>query len=388
MALCADVNTRTNGNCRDKSAVAVGGSLQENEAFEDINLNESSGEVGYVYSGLPDCDTPGVQATVASTGECGAQRQPRVSWAPSAPVAPEGYHPDDTQILQEQKLPPRPTFPQSKPPAAATDAKVWEAPDSHIIHMDELTGQSSTDGASLMAKSAELVDKRNSISMRSQAYASMAVVAALIAGISVTFLVEVDYTFAENDSTTYILLQVAVAGCLVVCFLSLYGTTVLSMQYYLVTRALGHVPSTDVVEQQRVLDEVMAFMANTRWVRHTAVKCVIISVPIFTVIVAVFGMAKSGAGPIGYGALGLGGIAFVFFVHAIVAQQQAFSGKQEAAKEFVAPVGLPTHRKGRISFNTAEKPQLKRGGTQGSLRKTAQSLMQKPNQVSNFRLVW
>lgn len=142
--------------------------------------------------------------------------------------------------------------------------------------MDMLAGQSSTDEASLIAKSAEMVDMRNSISMRSQAYASMAVVAALIAGISVTFLVEVDYTFAENDSTTYVLLQAAVAGCLVVCFLSLYGTTVLSMQYYLVTRALGHVPSTDVVEQQQVLDEVMAFMANTRWVRHTAVKCVIV----------------------------------------------------------------------------------------------------------------
>ena len=85
-----------------------------------------------------------------------------------------------------------------------------------------------------------LKDQRTSISMRSQAYASMAVVAALIAGISVTFVVEIDVHPLDADGNPdpfqTKLLQGCAVGTLMVCFMSLYGTMVLSMQYYLVTR--------------------------------------------------------------------------------------------------------------------------------------------------------
>lgn len=100
------------------------------------------------------------------------------------------------------------------------------------------------------------------------------------------------------------LMQACVIGSLAVCFLSLYGTTVLSMQYYLVTRALGSATSGDPEEEEQVLDEVMRFMANTLRVRHLAVKCVVVSVPLFTCVLALFGVAKAGLGTVGYSTIG------------------------------------------------------------------------------------
>jgi hypothetical protein len=112
------------------------------------------------------------------------------------------------------------------------------------------------------------------------------------------------FVAAEGDPTKLILMQACVLGSLAVCFLSLYGTTVLSMQYYLVTRALGSATSADPEEEERILDEVMRFMANTVRIRHTAVKCVVLSVPLFTCVLALFGVAKAGLGIVGYATVG------------------------------------------------------------------------------------
>jgi len=228
-----------------------------------------------------------------------------------------------------------------------------------------------------VVKSTAVADQRNSIAMRSQAYASMAVVAALIAGISVTFLVESNFDSDGENSTKERLMQACVIGCLAVSFLSLYGTTVLSMQYYLVTRALGSVSASDPEEEEMILDEVMLFMANTVRVRHSAVKCVVLSVPLFTCVLALFGVAKAGLGVVGTATIGLSTLAFLFFLHAIVVQQYAFSRQGDMAVQVFDPIPDPS------------KPESKAPARRESLREAARQMMRKTNQkVSDFRRVW
>ena len=57
-----------------------------------------------------------------------------------------------------------------------------------------------------------------------------------------TFFFETGDASSQIDTQQQMIVYKCCAmGALLVCFLSLYGTMVLSMQYYLVTRALGHV---------------------------------------------------------------------------------------------------------------------------------------------------
>lgn len=251
-----------------------------------------------------------------------------------------------------------------------------------------------------------LKDQRHSIQMRSQAYASIAVVAALIAGISVTFLVEIDVMPKDADGTfderslQSILLNSCAVGTLLVCFMSLYGTMVLAMQYYLITRALGHVSTVSRRDEEATLNEISQFMANTRWVRHFAVKCVIISVPLFSVVIAAFGVAKNGMGTIAYGSIVCGVIASFFFAHAIISQNAAF-GQQVAAvddDEFGKDSAPPVlHKRSSTVLFATEKYKLARkpsdamlsAGPKPAMRMTAERLLkQTRNQASNFRLVW
>lgn len=249
-----------------------------------------------------------------------------------------------------------------------------------------------------------LKDQRHSIQMRSQAYASIAVVAALIAGISVTFLVEIDVMPKGADGTIderslqSILLNSCAVGTLLVCFMSLYGTMVLSMQYYLITRALGHVSTVSRRDEEATLNEISQFMTNTRWVRHLAVKCVIISVPLFGVVMAAFGVAKNGMGTIAYGSIVCGVIASFFFAHAIISQNAAF-GQQVAAvddDDFGKDGAVLRKRSSTVLFatekyNLARKPSnaLLSVGPKPAMRMTAEKLLkQTRNQASNFRLVW
>ena len=60
----------------------------------------------------------------------------------------------------------------------------------------------------------------------------MAVVAALIAGISITFLVEVNFDFEADSQRQTALLQVVVMGSMVVAFLALYATMVRIMLFF------------------------------------------------------------------------------------------------------------------------------------------------------------
>lgn len=254
-----------------------------------------------------------------------------------------------------------------------------------------------------------LKDQRHSIQMRSQAYASIAVVAALIAGISVTFLVEIDVMPKDADGTfderslQSILLNSCAVGTLLVCFMSLYGTMVLSMQYYLITRALGHVSTVSRRDEEATLNEISQFMTNTRWVRHLAVKCVIISVPLFGVVMAAFGVAKNGMGTIAYGSIVCGSIASLFFAHAIISQNAAF-GQQAAAvaadDDYSGKASAPTvisRRSSTVLFatekykvaRTPSNARLSVGTKKPGLRMTAEQLLkQTRNQASNFRLVW
>lgn len=74
-------------------------------------------------------------------------------------------------------------------------------------------------------------------------------------------------------------MQICVMASMLVCFGALYGTMTLSMQYYLVTRAMGHVSvDSSVAEEASVLAEVNLFMKRTRQLRHIAVKAIVISV--------------------------------------------------------------------------------------------------------------
>ena len=68
--------------------------------------------------------------------------------------------------------------------------------------------------------------------------------AALIAGISMTFLVEVKFDFTADSTMQTRVYQVATMASMLVCCITLYATMVLSSQYYLVTRAMGNISST------------------------------------------------------------------------------------------------------------------------------------------------
>lgn len=91
---------------------------------------------------------------------------------------------------------------------------------------------------------------------------------------------------------------------MVVCFLALYATMVLSTQYYLVTRALGSVTTMTMQQEEDSLKGISRFMKRTRTIRHLAVKAVVISVPFFAVIVATYGTAKAGLNGVGYACMG------------------------------------------------------------------------------------
>ena len=259
---------------------------------------------------------------------------------------------------------------------------------------------------------------------------------------------DADGTFDER-SLQSILLNSCAVGTLLVCFMSLYGTMVLSMQYYLITRALGHVstvsrrvntaypcppthplpstpspdqqpplllctlhliaypssdrPSPNAQDEEATLNEISQFMTNTRWVRHLAVKCVIISVPLFGVVMAAFGVAKNGMGTIAYGSIVCGSIASLFFAHAIISQNAAF-GQQAAAvaadDDYSGKASAPTvisRRSSTVLFatekykvaRTPSNARLSVGTKKPGLRMTAEQLLkQTRNQASNFRLVW
>ena len=243
-------------------------------------------------------------------------------------------------------------------------------------------------------------DQRNSISQRNQAYASMAVVAALIAGISITFLVEVNFDFTAESKRQTALLQVVVMGSMVVAFLALYATMVLSSQYYLVTKALGGVTSIYVEDEGDALATVNDFMKKTRTIRHLAVMAVVFTVPLFAVLIATYGIAKTGLDGIGYASVALGAFALLVFIHAIVSQQRAFSQPTRG------PVGLDGVRVGDggpagdgfggLAFSSSsimETKEIKKkaGGVaveeEPSKREDAKKMMQKfDNAVSTFKL--
>jgi len=256
-------------------------------------------------------------------------------------------------------------------------------------------------------KSALLKDQRYSIQMRSQAYASMAVVAALIAGISITFIVEVKFEF-DGETTSLemdrqqIVYKCCAMGSLLVCFLSLYATMVLSMQYYLITRALGHVSTVSLEAEEATLDDISLFMKKTLFTRHLAVKSVVASVPLFAIIMAAFGVAKAGLGPIGYTSLGMGVIASAFFIHAVVVQHMAFVQRPVKAviRSLSTDVESKMQRKSsKLLFDTTDSQSTPTSSTPRSSKQwaahdqtrklAAASMLKKAsNQASNFRLVW
>lgn len=227
-----------------------------------------------------------------------------------------------------------------------------------------------------------ITDQRNSITQRNQAYASMAVVAALIAGISVTFLVEVNFDFTADSKKQTALLQVVVMGSMVVAFLSLYATMVLSSQYYLVTKALGGVTAMDVAEEGDALSTVNEFMRKTRTIRHLAVMAVVFTVPLFAILIAVYGIAKTGLDGIGYTSIALGGVALLIFLHAIISQQRAFT--QPKARTFAT---LESINITKPYESPTSGVALETKGIQDAKRKEAKKMMQKfDNAVSTFKL--
>ena len=229
----------------------------------------------------------------------------------------------------------------------------------------------------------------------------MAVVAALIAGISITFLVEVNFDFEADSQKQTALLQVVVMGSMVVAFLALYATMVLSSQYYLVTKALGGVTAMDVADEGDALANVNDFMKKTRTIRHLAVMAVVFTVPLFAVLIAAYGIAKTGLNGIGYASIGLGAFALLVFIHAIVSQQMAFSQPRShpVADLDSIRVGAEADGYGGLSFSSSsfdrlETKEIKKppaGSTssdpENAKRKEAKQKMQKfDNAVSTFKL--
>lgn len=183
---------------------------------------------------------------------------------------------------------------------------------------------------------------------------------------------------------------------MVVAFLALYATMVLSSQYYLVTKALGGVTAMDVADEGDALASVNDFMKKTRTIRHLAVMAVVFTVPLFAVLIAAYGIAKTGLNGIGYASIGLGALALLIFIHAIVSQQMAFSQPRPhpVADLDSIRVGAEADGYGGLSFSSSsfdrlETKEIKKpaGNPENAKRKEAKQKMQKfDNAVSTFKL--
>lgn len=317
--------------------------------------------------------------------------------APVVTITDELQSPEPSKDLDTMNTSTQPSKPNMKDGDLDTPHNTFE----HVA-LDIDDDDSYTDDPIYTAM---LNDQRNSLQMRSQAYASIAVVAALIAGISVTFVVEIDVNPESGDDDVdpnkpgfrAIMLQFCAVATLVVCFLALYGTMVLSMQYYLVTRALGHVSTISQKHEAEVLNEVSQFMKNTRWIRHLAVKCVVISVPLFGIVMGAFGVAKNGMGSVAYGSIACCTLACFFFMHAVFVQSAAFGNGRKSSNQVV---GLPYHdgskpqQRSKVLFETEKETFSSKTSSSSPQNKKQLKLQPKhllhqaKNKASNFRLVW
>lgn len=133
MALNLIANNHDNISNNDTSVVTVGGSLQQNEAFEDLDLNKSSGQVGIAPAQHPESNMYEIQTNQFSNNAYGITETAHAAkWVPQPPLASESGE-KYIQVPQEHRQTEE-AGSGSTDPCVVKRAKGLR-PDSHVINV-------------------------------------------------------------------------------------------------------------------------------------------------------------------------------------------------------------------------------------------------------------